>query len=309
MLGALASADPVTWISICVKALVYATTLMAAGSVLTLLTLRSLPMREVQSLKWLAVGCAVMAAALSLARLPLRASFLMGGTWQGGTDPMMLAMVWDSPLGTGISLRLIGLGLVLLILVPGRAGRSLAAFGACLVALSFVLRGHALEEPRLILGALITLHILGLAFWIGAFAPLYRIAGEAGATDAGTVAHEFGRNALWVVGMLTGAGVITLWILTGDIFEALYTPYGQFFALKLTMFVVVMGFAAWNKLRLTPALLRQDRSASTKLRQSVRLEAALIGAILMMTAALTTVSAPEKSDQSSTVIAFLTPND
>lgn len=290
------------------KALVYATTLMAAGSVLTLLTLSSLPMREVQLLKWLAVGCAMMAAVLSLARLPLRASFLMGGTSQGGTDPMMLAMVWDSPLGTSISLRLIGLGLVLLILVTGRAGRGLAALGVCIVALSFVLRGHALEEPRLILGALITLHILGVAFWIGAFVPLYRIAGGTNARSAGTIAHEFGSNALWVVGLLTGVGAITLWMLTGNIFEAIYTPYGQFFALKLTMFAAVMGFAAWNKLRLTPALLRQDRSASTKLRQSVRLEAALIGAILITTAALTTVSAPEKADQSSMEIAFLTPN-
>jgi putative copper resistance protein D len=192
VLSALASADLVIWISICVKALVYATTLIAAGSVLTLQTLRSLPAREVQSLKWLAVGCAVMAAVLSLVRLPLRASFLMGGTWQGAIEPMMLAMVWDSPLGTSIGLRLIGLGLILLIMVPRRAGRSLAALGACIVALSFVLRGHALEDPRLILGALITLHILGVAFWIGGFVPLYRIAGKAGAPDAGTVAHDFG---------------------------------------------------------------------------------------------------------------------
>lgn len=304
MLSALASADTVTWISICVKAVVYATALLAAGSVLTVLTLRSLPSREVQSLKWLAVGCAVMAAVMSLARLPLRASFLMGGTWQGGTDPIMLAMVWDSPLGTSLGLRLIGLGLVLLIAVPGRAARGLATLGAIVVAVSFVFRGHALEEPRMLLGALITLHILGVAFWIGAFVPLYRIAGGTNARSAGTIAYEFGSNALWVVGLLTGVGAITLWMLTGNIFEALYTPYGQFFALKLTIFAAVMGFAAWNKLRLTPELLRQDRSASTKLRQSVRLEAALIGAILITTAALTTVSAPEKTDQRLTAIAF-----
>lgn len=233
-----------------------------------------------------------------------------GGHMAGGhrSDPMMLALVWDSPLGTSIGLRLIGLGFILLILVPGRAGRGLAALGACIVALSFVLRGHALEEPRLILGALITLHILGVAFWIGAFVPLYRVAGGTNQRIAGTIAHEFGNNALWVVGLLTGVGAITLWILTGNIFKALYTPYGQFFALKLTIFSAVMGFAAWNKLRLTPALLNQDQSACTKLRQSVRLEATLIGAILITTAALTTVSAPEKSDQIETASAFLTPN-
>ena len=308
MIGAAVSADLVTWISICVKALVYATTLLAMGSVLTVLTLRSLPARELQSLKRPAVFCAVMAAVTSLVRLPLRASFLMGGTWKGGTDPMMLAMVWDSPLGTSVSLRLIGLGLILLILVPGRAGRGLAGLGAVAVAVSFVFRGHALEEPRLLLGALIILHILGLAFWIGGFAPLYRTARNPNAKIAGTIAHEFGRSALWVVGVLTGIGAITLWILTGNILEALSTPYGQFFALKLTIFAAVMGLAAWNKLRLTPALLRQDRSASTKLRQSVILEAALIGAILVATAALTTVSAPEKTEHSAMVSAFLLPN-
>ncbi len=309
MLSAFASADPVTWISIGVKALVYATALLAGGSVLILLTLRSLPAREVQSLKWIAVSCAVVAAALSLARLPLRASFLMGGTWQGATEPMMLAMVWDSPLGTSIAMRLVGLGLILFILVPGRAARGLASLGAILVALSFVFRGHALEEPRLLLSALITVHILGLALWVGSFAPLYRVAGNTCAGIAGAVAHEFGRYASWVVGILTAVGAATLWILTGNMFEALSTPYGQFFAFKLTMFAGVMGFAAWNKFRLTPALLREENGAGKKLRQSVGLEAALIGAILITTAALTTVSAPEKADEEATAIAFLTPNN
>jgi putative copper resistance protein D len=308
MFSALTSADPVTWISIGVKALVYATTLLAAGSVLTLLTLRSLPAREVRSLKWLAVFCAVVAAVMSLARLPLRASFLMGGTWQGATEPMMLAMVWDSPLGNSVAIRLIGLGLILLIVVPGRAGRGLAGLGAIMVAVSFVFRGHALEDPRLLLGPLITLHILGLAFWIGGLAPLYRSAGGANAQNTAAIAHEFGRNAVWVVGVLTIVGALTLWILTGNIFAALVTPYGQFFAMKLALFAAVMGFAALNKLRLTPALLRGESGAALKLRQSVRLEVVLIGAILLVTAATTTLSAPEKPDQNAVVTASLIPN-
>lgn len=308
MFSALTSADPVTWISIGVKALVYATALLATGSVLTLLTLRSLPTREVQSLRWLAVSCAVVAAVVSLARLPLRASFLMGGTWQGASDPMILGLVWDSPLGNSVALRLIGFGLILLILVPGRGGRGLAGFGAIIVAVSFVLRGHALEDPRLLLGFLITLHILGLAFWIGAFPPLYRSAGGANAQSTAAIAHEFGRNAVWIVGVLTIVGALTLWILTDNIFAALATPYGQFFAMKLALFAAVMGFAAWNKLRLTPALLRGESGAALRLRQSVRLEAALIGAILIVTAATTTLSAPEKPDQTAVVTASLIPN-
>lgn len=294
MLSALAAADTVTWVSICVKALVYVTTLVAAGSALSLVTLRTLPQSEGVTLKRLAVVCAAASAILSLARLPLRASFLTGGTWQSATDTIMLTMVAESPLGASITLRLVGLGLICAILIPGRSGRWLAVLGAVIVAASFAFRGHALGEPRFLLGLLITLHILALAFWIGAFTPLYRNAGE----ETGSTAHEFGRKALWVVGALTFAGAGTLWILTGGVVEALFTPYAQFFAIKLFLFLAVMGFAAWNKLRLTPALLRAERDACAKLRQSIRLESALIGAVLITTAAMTTLSAPVAFDQS-----------
>ncbi|MFT4783096.1 MAG: putative copper resistance protein D [Paracoccaceae bacterium] len=98
-MSVLASTDAVTWLSICVKALVYATALLAMGSTLSVLMLRSLPPSEVQALKRLSVLCAIGAAFLSLARLPLRASFLMGGTLQGATEPIMLTMVSQSPLG------------------------------------------------------------------------------------------------------------------------------------------------------------------------------------------------------------------
>ncbi|MDU9006432.1 copper resistance D family protein [Sedimentitalea todarodis] len=297
MLNALASADAVTWLSIVVKALVYATAFLAMGSVLSIWALRRLPPSEVQALRRLSVLCAIGAALLSLARLPLRASFLMGGTWQGATDPMMLTMVSESPLGSSIALRLVGLALICAVMLPARLGRPLAAFGVITVAASFVFRGHTLEEPRLLLAALITLHILGLAFWIGAFAPLYRLSGANTARVAGQVSHDFGRIAVWVVGALTLAGGTTLWLLTGNVLTALFTAYGQFFAIKLGVFLAIIAFAAWNKLRLTPALLRQEQGAGARLRGSIRMETALVALILLTTAILTTVSAPEAVNQ------------
>lgn len=293
MLSALASADLVTWLSICVKALVYAAALVAMGSVLSILTLRRLPAPEVQALRRLAVFCAIGAAILSLLRIPLRASFLMGGTWQGATEPMMVTMVWDSPLGSSIAVRLVGLALICAILLPKRLGRSLATVGVIIVAASFVLRGHALEEPRRVLASLITLHILGLAFWIGAFAPLYRLSGNLEGTVAGQISHDFGRLAVWVVGGLTLAGGATLWQLTGNLQGVFFTPYGQFVAIKLGVFLGIIGLAAWNKLLLTPALLRQEQGAGRHLRLSIRAEALLVALVLLITAVLTTVSAPE----------------
>jgi putative copper resistance protein D len=297
MLSALASADLVTWLSICVKALAYATALIAMGSVLSILTLHRLPAPEVQALRRLAVFCAIGAAVFSLLRIPLRASFLMGGTWQGATEPMMVTMVWDSPLGFSIAVRLVGLALICAILLPKRLGRPLATVGVILVAASFVLRGHALEEPRLVLATLLTLHILGLAFWIGAFAPLYRLSGANTASVAGQISHDFGRLAVWVVGGLTLAGGMTLWLLTGNPLDALLTPYGQFIAIKLGVFLGIIGLAAWNKWRLTPALLRQEPGAGRHLRLSIRAEALLIALVLLTTAVLTTVSAPEPQNE------------
>lgn len=291
MLSVLASADAATWAGIIVKALVYAASLLAAGSVLCAVSLRGLPAPERHHLGHLAALCAVAAAMLSLARIPLRASFLMGGTWQGAFDPMILNMVLQSPLGSSIALRLVGLTLILLILIRARAAWLLAVAGAVLVLTSFVLRGHTLGDRHLLLGLLVTLHLWAVAFWIGALWPIYRVAGAFG-PGAGQLAHEFGRKAVWVVAILGGTGGVTLWLLTGNLFVGLGTPYGQVFTIKLAVFLSLLGLAAWNKLRLTPALQRGAAGACETLRHSIRLEALAVAGILLTTAILTTLSAP-----------------
>lgn len=206
MLATLTSADALTWVSILVKALTYATTLVAAGSVLVACALQRLDADMQRSLAQIAAVAAIAAAALSVLRLPVRASFLMGGSLDGALDPAILGMVADSPLGASVTLRLIGLALILAILVPWRGSQWIAAAGAVVVAASFAFRGHALEEPRLLLGPLITVHILGLAVWIGGFAPLARASARREADVAGPLAQEFGKKALWVVGALVAAG-------------------------------------------------------------------------------------------------------
>ena len=165
--------------------------------------------------------------------------------------------------------------------------------GAGIVCASFAFRGHVLAEPRVILGALVTAHLLGLAFWIGAFAPLHRLAGGADPMHAGAAAAEFGRRALWVVPALAVAGGGLLVLLAGNPLDALSTPYGQLLAIKLSVFVLLLGLAAFNKLRVTPALLAGDSAAAGRLRQSIRLEFAAVSTILAATATLTTIGSPD----------------
>lgn len=292
MIAVLASADTVTWISILVKTLVYAATLVASGSVLALIGLREITEDGRAALRRLAVIGALAAAVLSILRVPIRASFLMGGSIDGAIDPMMLGIVAESPLGASLIVRLIGLALILTILLPVRGARWVAFAGAFIACASFALRGHALGDPRLLLGALVTVHIAGLAFWLGSFAPLSRAARQETPAKAGALAHEFGTKAFWVVAALVAAGVITLVLLGAATPEALSSPYGQAFLIKLALFAGVLGLAALNKVRLTPDLKAAVPGAAQRLRRSIAVESALVLAILATTAALTTVTSP-----------------
>lgn len=294
MLSELAAADLVTWLSIAVKTLTYATTLVAIGAPLLLATLRTLDWDERRWLARLGAFCAVLAILLIALRLPIRASFLMGGTWEGATNAMMLGMLADSPLGTSAAVRAVGLMLTAAILLRHPIAIWIGCLGAVTAATSFGLRGHALEEPRIILGLLITVHILGLSFWWSALLPLIRGARHRSANRVGELAHEFGQRVLWiVVGLaLAGGTMLVLFGITNA--DAFTTPYGQAFVIKVIVFVLVMGFAAANKLKLTPALLAGQLEATARFRSSVRIEAVLILLILVTTAVLTTLSAPPK---------------
>ena len=292
MISALASADAHIWLSILVKTMAYATTLVAAGSVLGLLGLRELTEDGRSSLRRTAVIAALAAAALSVLRVPVRASFLMGGSFDGAIDPMMLGIVAQSPLGASVIVRLAGLALIFAILVPMRAARWVALAGAIVTCASFALRGHALGDPRLLLGVLVTVHILGIAFWLGAFAPLSRAARRETPATAGALAHEFGMKALWIVATLVAAGAVILILLGAATPDALATPYGEAFLVKLVLFAGVLGLAAMNKVRLTSDLKTAAPGAARRLLASIRMESALIAAILATTAALTTVTSP-----------------
>ena len=298
MLSTVLDIDGVTTVEILVKTGAYAACLAAAGSAFARLALSRLDDGTARTVGRLAVAAAVAGAALSVARIPVRASFLMGGTLSGAFEPPIVAMVVESPLGASLWVRLAGLALICAVAVNRPAARVAAGLGAALVCASFALRGHTLEEPRLVLGVLVAFHLLGLAFWVGVFAPLHRLAG-ADARAGGALAAEFSAWAVRIVPALVAAGVALFVILTADPLAALGTPYGQLLAIKLLLFAPLLGLAAYNKLRLTPALEAGVAGAGTRLRRSIRLEALAVLAILATTATLTTVSSPERPEDGS----------
>ena len=287
--------EGITVVSIFVKAAAYVASFAAAGSVLALLALSRLDDDTARAVRRLAVTGAVAAAVVSALQIPVRASFLMSGSVSEAIEPAILGMVAESPLGTSLWVRLAGCGLICFLVANRPAARRAAGLGAVLVCASFALRGHTLEEPRLVLAALVTLHLMGLAFWIGVFAPLHRLT-RIDAEAAGALAGEFGRKAVWVVAALITAGTALLILLTGDPVAALAMPYGQLLALKVCLVAPLLGLAALNKLRLTPALQAGEMRARLHLRRSIRLEVLVVLAILVTTATLTTVASPERHD-------------
>ena len=285
--------DGATLVTVVVRALAYLASLTAAGSALALAGLTALDRDTRRMVSRLGLGCAVTAGVASAALIPAGAIYLAGGSWAGAVDPALTGMVATSPVGESLVVRAAGLAVLAALFISGRVPALAAVAAAGVVCASFAFRGHVLAEPRVILGALVTAHLLGLAFWVGAFAPLCRLAGHADPIRAGTAAAEFGRRALWVVPALAAAGATLLVLLAGNPLDALETTYGRLLAVKLAVFALLLGLAAFNRLRLTPALLAGDARAGARLRRSIGLEFAAVLVILAVTATLTTVASPD----------------
>ena len=285
--------DGTTFATVAAKAFAYLASLSSAGSALALACLSALDSETRRMVRRLGLASAVLAGVASAALIPLGAAYLAGGSWAGATDPTLTGMVMESPAGDSLAVLLAGLAVIAGFFIAGKAPRFIAIAGAAIVCASFAFRGHVLAEPRVLLGALVTAHLLGLAFWIGAFAPLHRMAGHTGPMRAGAATAEFGRRALWVVLALAMAGGVLLVLLTGNPLDALVTSYGRLLAVKLTLFALLLGLAAFNKLRFTPALLAGDTGAAVRLRRSIGFEFTAVLAILVTTATLTTIASPD----------------
>jgi copper resistance protein D len=102
-----------------------------------------------------------------------------------------------------------------------------------------------------------------------------------------------------VVSVLVLSGLINAWVLIGPehALEAFGQVYGQVLIIKLVLVAAMLGFAAWNRWKLTP-LLRQaiagsgEDTAVRRLRLSVGAETALAVVVLALVALLGTLEPP-----------------
>jgi putative copper export protein len=167
---------------------------------------------------------------------------------------------------------------------------AIALLGALMVITSFTLMGHTTTNThRAAAAALVTLHLLVVAFWLGALWPLYLAAQKEQPATAGHLIERFSVTATWAVPLILLAGIgLSALLLPG--LATFKQPYGQLLLAKLTGFAVLMAMAALNKWHFGPACAEGNTAA---FKRTLVVEYVLICAVLTATAIMTTFFSPE----------------
>jgi putative copper resistance protein D len=285
--------------AIVVKTLAYAGTLGASGAVFFLFyngaLIAGTQRRTVRRLVW---GLAVLAVAAGGAQLLVTAGS-MGGNAAEMWDGSLLRLVWQAGAGRANLIRAGGLLLAAIGVRPQRPAWW-ALPGSLLAATSYAWTGHAHAlTPNLLPVLLLGVHLLAVAFWLGALAPLEAVARAGDLSCTAAAAARFGAAAVVIVAVLIAAAATLLWLLLGGVGglgDIWRSAYGRWIILKLAFVAGLLGVAAYNKLRLTPRLRAGDAGAGRSLRAAIRLEMLLGGLALAGTATLTTVAGPPALD-------------
>ncbi len=192
----------------------------------------------------------------------------------------------------GAAYGVAGTGLLLLSLSGLRGGTRLAtAVGGLLICASYLLMGHSTQlTPRLPVAALLFVHLVLVAFWLGSLPALVLVL--RGAPCAADLVQRWSRMAMVAVPVLGVAGLALAWSVLGGPRSLVASPYGLALLAKLAGVVLLIGFAAWNRYRLTPALFAAPEDAAPRLARSITAEAVVALVVLYTAAEMTSTSPP-----------------
>ena len=277
------AADPLTsYAGVVARWLFYVTALGAAGLALFGSAVRP-PGPTAGRARRLGFGMALTAVAAALLRSGIGALELTG------LSPRALATAepWAAVAGTSLAqaMAVAILGLTLLAVSLSRGPRWIGLSGALVVAGSFALTGHAATaSPGWLIAPALAVHVACGAFWLGSLVPLlWSLALPP--DQAHAVLRRFSAVATAVIGALLLAGALLAWIQLGGDPGALWrTDYGWRLMGKLALVAGLLGLAAMNRWRLTPAVARNDACARRALRRALGADIALGLGVLAVTA-------------------------
>ena len=269
-------------ISIVLRWLIYVSTVSAAGGVLFRL---AFPAAAAHTGRTLAVQIRLGSLAVLIIETLRFAVFQLeaaGGNWTHAFGSELRFMGFGTAFGQAAALRVAA---ALVVLAGLRRGTLITACGAALMMGSYALEGHTASEGRnLVLTLLLLIHITAVHGWIGALPSLLHLCRHAEPPLLRETIASFGRRAARIVAGLAAAGVLLAGLLTGGMIDAA-SPYQQHLGLKLLLVAALLGFAAWNKFRLTPRLMSQNIiQTRAELAGSIKFEICFAAGVFFATA-------------------------
>lgn len=283
-----------------IKAITYGATLTSAGGVIFCVFFRNqISQNEVNDIRRFILIAAWSAVLVSILRIFVT-NIILSGEMSGVFDLSLTRMVLESSEGVATGLRLVSLVAIISLSRNRNFDKYQGAllFAGIVAAASFSLVGHAGEVPMkygfgLIPQGLLLLHLIAVAFWVGALWPLRMLTESDDILRVAQIMHSFGQIAALFVSLLIVVGILLIWILLGKL-ELLWTSaYGQLMLIKLTSVSLLLAMAAINKLLITPKLLSTNNiSEMGILRRSINSEIAIVSLILFITACFTTLVGP-----------------
>ncbi|MCE7796271.1 copper homeostasis membrane protein CopD [Sphingobium sufflavum] len=128
------------------------------------------------------------------------------------------------------------------------------------------------------------LHILAAALWIGGMACLLASLRGPDAQQTAPMLSAFAWIGGLIVVLLVVTGLFNTAMTVGiaNLAASLAGPYGKLLALKLFLFLLMLGLAANNRFRLTPRFERSPHTARPALRRAIAIELTLALVILAL---------------------------
>jgi copper transport protein len=286
------------------RAIAYLGTFLAAGGALFLLVVHDGGPGRDRLVRLVTIGAGVGAVAAVL-EIPVQAALATGLGLTAVTESGVLGDVVADGVGLSTALVVAGLAAVAAavqgwgVRPTGTAGRVVALGGALVATGAFALSGHTrTTDPTWLVIPTDAVHGIAGAAWFGGlvllFLTLRQRARDEDPEAAAGVLERFSRLAAFVVVIAGVAGSVLAWAEVREL-PGLATTYGVLLLAKVAVLAVVVMVACWNRWQLVPRVAAKvtddDRSgALTTVRQTVRLEAIGLVAVLAITAVLVNVT-------------------
>jgi copper transport protein len=184
-----------------------------------------------------------------------------------------------STFGTFVAIALVGFVLALSAAASLRLARVLSLLALLSVGVALATTGHAsTADPQWLMRPAVFLHTTIVAFWVGALAPLAMLL-RGPPEIALQPLRRFSGAIRPLLVLLIAAGTALAVVQIGSPAELVGTGYGRVFLTKMGLVAVVLCLAAFNRWRLTHAVLGDAAAARHRLCRSIIVELGIVFAI------------------------------